>query len=73
MIYELDDVERKVIIVSCTCAYRSLVTGVEVYCGECRPSCRTSPDRTLVHVECGTPSQIVRGWDTLAEQESKPS
>lgn len=69
MIYELDDVERKVIIVSCTCAYRSLVTGVEVYCGECRPC----TDRTLVHVERGTPSQVVRGWDTLAEQERKPS
>lgn len=67
---EYDIIERKVIIMSCTCAYRSLVTGVDVWCGECRP--RADRGRTLVHVERGTPSQVVRGWDTLAEQERKP-
>lgn len=70
-LYEYDDLERRAIagdtggLVWCTCAYRSLVTGQDVRCGVCRP-------RTLVHVERGTPSQVVRGWDKLAEQERKP-
>lgn len=29
--------------------------------------------RRLVHVEHGTPSQVVHGWDELAKQERKPS
>lgn len=54
MIYELDDVERKVVL------------------GGMLPT-STPHTRTIVHVERGTPAQIVRGWGTLAEQERRPS
>lgn len=55
MMYELDDVERRVVL------------------GGTSTSTSTPHTRALVHVERGTPSQVVHGWDTLAKQERRPS